>query len=277
MRQPVPPILVAVFAAALCKAAAAPPGEAHSRLGPAQSAFELPAALREISGLAPAGQGRVFAHNDEFAAAYEVDLLTGKLVRTLRFGLRPIVGDFEGIAVSNGRIYLVSSDGRIVSRALEGSNADRNVEVVDTGLGKICEIEGLAPADKKGGFFLLCKRTLRKKDDNALRIFFWSPRKGLRLAIETPFERIDASASELRPSDLSRDAATGRFYVLESHAAALIELSPAGEPLAYFKLKAKDHPQPEGLALLAGGRIAIGDEGGQGKGRLSLYQRPPEP
>lgn len=262
-----------IAAATLLAAADAPAAEQVLPVsGPPAAVFAAPASLREVSGLALAADGRLFAHNDEAAIAYEFDLDKGRVVRALVFGTRPIFGDFEGVAISGGRIHLVASDGRILSRPLDGGRGARAVDVVDTGLGRKCEIEGIAPAADPGGFFLLCKRVLKKSERDRLRIYEWAPGRPLRTAADVAFRDIAPGTEDLRPSDLARDPETGRFLVLASGAAALIELSAAGEPLGFSRLDKKRHHQPEAIAVLPDGRLVIGDEGDGGPGRLTIYR-----
>jgi uncharacterized protein YjiK len=263
-------LLLAAGAASAGASAAAGGGP-----GQAPAVFELPARLAEISGLALSPDGRLYGHNDEIAAAYEIDPATGRIVRTLSFGTGPVLGDFEGVAISGGRIHLATSGGRIVSRPLEDANGARDVAVADAGLGRVCEIEGIAPAAGPGGFLLLCKRMSKKSDAGRLRIYEWSPADGLRVAVDLDAGEAAPGVRSLRPSDLARDPRTGGLIVLDSRARVLIDLSSSGRPLGVRRLNRKAHPQPEALAALPDGRLVIGDEGAGAKGRLTVYRTSP--
>ncbi|NTW64654.1 MAG: hypothetical protein HGA46_11425, partial [Chlorobiaceae bacterium] len=41
----------------------------------------LPTKLREISGLALSGEGKLFTHNDEKGVVYQLDLMTGRIIK----------------------------------------------------------------------------------------------------------------------------------------------------------------------------------------------------
>ncbi|PLX31312.1 MAG: hypothetical protein C0600_06030 [Ignavibacteria bacterium] len=62
--------------------------------------FELPKRLKEISGLAVDDRGRLFAHDDESGIVYQLDPMTGKIVKSFRLGRTLVTEDFEGIAIA---------------------------------------------------------------------------------------------------------------------------------------------------------------------------------
>ncbi len=136
--------------------------------------LRLPNRLREISGLAVAGDGRLFAHDDERAVIYEVDPRAGELVKAFALGDPVSRADYEGIAVVGDRFYLVTSDG-VIYESAEGRDDDRLVfNTYGTGVGRRCEIEGLAHDPIDDVLLMPCK-TIR---DPALRsfvpVFRWS-------------------------------------------------------------------------------------------------------
>jgi uncharacterized protein YjiK len=54
---------------------------------------------------------------------------------------------------------------------------------------------------------------------------------------------------------------------------AVIEIDNEGQLVAARTLPLADrHPQPEGIELLADGRLVIADEGSRGRARLTLYR-----
>ena len=93
--------------------------------GKPTSQVRLDKALREISGIAFTGDGRLLAHGDEHGLVWQLDPTSGKVLK--RFGLgragHVLKGDFEDIQVVNGRVFLVTSGGEIVagSEGAEGA------------------------------------------------------------------------------------------------------------------------------------------------------------
>ena len=77
--------------------------------------WKLPRELEEVSGLAMTGDNRLLAHNDERAIVFEIDYRNGSIVKSFQLSDMnfPVAGDFEGVAATDDRIYLVSSSGRL--------------------------------------------------------------------------------------------------------------------------------------------------------------------
>ncbi len=237
--------------------------------------FQLDASLREISGLAPAGSHSVFAHNDEFAIIHEIDIDTGAIIRSFAFGQPTVNGDFEGIARVGDEIWLVTGDGRLLEGKIRKHAKRTRFNMYDTGVGKYCETEGLAPAPGPDSFFILCKKLLND-DANDLRIYQWSLADRFsdpKLVVNAPLASLApaAVAAEFHPADLSRIASSGNFWILDA-AGNLLEITAAGKLARYISLDRSLHPQSEGLAFLPDGQIAIADEGKKREAVLSIYR-----
>jgi len=86
--------------------------------------WALPDKLEEISGLALTTDQRLLAVTDEVAIVYEIDFHKGHLLKAFALGKPTVRGDFEGIAVLNDVIWLVTSEGLLYS-TLEGENGER--------------------------------------------------------------------------------------------------------------------------------------------------------
>ena len=63
-------------------------------------------------GLAVASPNSLFAHDDEQGAVSEIDVASGRVMRSFTFGGR---GDYEGIAAQDGRIFVITSEGMLSS------------------------------------------------------------------------------------------------------------------------------------------------------------------
>ncbi len=237
--------------------------------------FTLERILTEVSGLVASGPNAVFAHNDEHAIVHEISLEDGSVIRSFAFGKPTVEGDFEGITIKGEFIYLVTSDGLLYEARPDTHRKRIPYNVYDTNLGKICEIEGIAP-DNIDGFLLLCKRTRSNKDFDRLVIYHWSIAN--RLSPPQPWLDVsikDMSAggpiNTLHPSGLERDLETGNLLILDSHAGAMLEITPYGRLINYLEFSASEHPQAEGLAIMETGAIAIADEGGKKSGTITVY------
>lgn len=237
--------------------------------------LRLPNRLREISGLAVAGDGRLFAHDDERAVIYEVDPRAGELVKAFALGDPVARADYEGIAIVEDRFYLVSSDG-VIYEGAEGADDERLVfNTYGTGLGRRCEIEGLAHDPVADVLLLPCK-TVR---DESLRpfvtIFRWSLTE--RMVADPPV-LIDLAAVEeateqrhFAVSGIARDPISGAFVLIAGPDRAIVSVSRDGEVLGGARLDGDLHRQAEGIEFGSDGRLFIADEGAGRRARITAY------
>ena len=241
--------------------------------------WKLPRKLHEVSGLALTRDNRLLAITDEEAVVYEIDYESGRMVKAFAFGDPVVRGDFEGIAVLQGKVWLMTSHGRLFS-ALEGANGERvQFQQFDTGLGKYCELEGLAQDRDNGLLVLACKETRSKKDD--LKIFELSvTASGISPVreIKVPQAAIaDAIESKhVNPSGIAIAPDSGQLMMVAARQRAIMQLSSDGELIdAIILPKKKRHRQAEGVEITGDGRLLIADEGGDGKARLAIYRLAP--
>lgn len=239
--------------------------------------WKLPKKLKEISGLALTSDDRLFAVNDEKAVIYELDYQQGRIRKAFALGSPIARADFEGIAVLDGVFYLVSSNG-LVYVAAEGNDGDQvEYDVYQTGLGKFCEIEGLAPDRQSGTLLLSCKKSRGKNQGGKFAIFVWSPGTGRVLhdrEIAIPEDEIARKVRKknIRPSAIVRDPETGHLFGIAGPERAIFELTPNGELIDAIILPLADrHRQPEGIEITGSSKLLIADEGGKKKARLSVY------
>lgn len=243
-----------------------------------EAGYNLPGKLTEASGLAVAGPDSVFIHNDEFAIVHELRLSDGEVLRAFAFGEPTLEGDFEGIATSEGRVFLVTSDGLIYA-SLPGENGERvEYTVHDSGVGPLCEVEGLSQAPEPGSLLLLCKRYRNDKEKAAkLEIYRWQiggghaePEPFLSVPLKPWLDKEDRA--EFRPSGLEYDPRCQELHVVSARNRVVLVLSKTGELLGRHRLKGSRHPQTEGITLMPDGRLVLADEGSSGrKGRITIY------
>lgn len=242
--------------------------------------YNLPETLKEVSGLAVAGPDSVFTHNDEHAIVYEFRLRDGALLRTFAFGDPTLEGDFEGIAVAQGQVFLVTSDGLIYSAAPVENGKRVTYQVHDTGVGTRCEIEGLSQSPAPGELLLLCKRFRDEREEGVLEIYHWRIGGGhaealpyLSLSLDRWLDKDERA--EFRPSGLELDPKCGHLYVISARSHSLVMLDKSGNVVAHRRLKRSRHPQAEGITLMPDGRMVLADEGSPSRaGKLSVYEAP---
>jgi uncharacterized protein YjiK len=243
--------------------------------------YELGKALEEISGLAIDASGRIFAHQDERAVVFELDPRSGRTIRTFRLGSNGVRGDFEGIAIAGERMYLISSEGTLVSFAAGADGRSVEYERIDTGAKKFCrEVEGLDYDVSTRSLLIACKFTQGKELHNRLVILGFSlrtrqlepsPRLSIPLSALAPFGLDD----ELNPSGIAIHPTTGTLFVIAARENMIVELDRSGRVLGGAKLRGKVHHQPEGIAFGADGTLYIADEGRSDRATLTVYPSSP--
>ncbi len=250
-------------------------GERYSTRAVRQLA--LPAGLREASGLALDPSGQVLAHDDERGIVYRIGPNSGRVLGriVLQGNVR---ADFEGIALARERLFLVTSRGALYetrAHAARGAPVTRHRETLP------CEVEGLTAAKDQHSLLVACKRPPGKGE--RIVIYRWtlasrsySPEPVVRISRKTLraflASRGLSEVGKVRPTGLAL-AGNGNLVVLAGRAHLLLELTPSGTLLAAARLDPAFHPQAEGIAFAAGGRLLIADEGGKhAPGRLSVYR-----
>jgi len=258
-------------------APASPPPEGSLFAAAPEQQWRLPAQLAEISGLALSPDGRVFAHDDERAVIYEIDVTQGRLVKNFALGDPIETGDFEALAITpDGTFHLISSRGLIYSFREGGDGAHVEFETADTGMHNVCEIEGLAYLAADESLIIACKRMRDRPMRDTISLYKWRAGAPAQLWIAMPEANLATGAGvrDFRPSSVEIDPVSGRILLLSGNDGALAELSPDGAVLAVRALGA-GHAQAEGIVIAADGALIISDEASGGQAALSRYARAP--
>jgi uncharacterized protein YjiK len=240
--------------------------------------WELPRKLDEISGLAVDPRGRVFAHEDERAIIFELEPSTHSIVRRFAFGSPAIPGDFEAIALVGDSVVLVTSNGVLYAGAQGRDGESVRYVRLDTGVGRSCEVEGLAYEPDDRSLLIACKVPRDAFTRGHVTVFRWSlDRRGIvpPATLHVPLARLTRAAglSDFHPSDITRDPVTGHYLLVAAREHAIAELTPAGDVEQVVRLQRKRHPQAEGIAVTPDGALLVTDEAGRGRATLSVYPR----
>jgi len=246
---------------------------------PVVQRWKLPKALREVSGLALDSSGSLYAVADEQAAVYRIDPASGKIRSAYALGKPTLTGDFEGIALADEWLYLVTSDGKLVRT--QGA-ADGKIASYETfSLPIACEVEGLATDPNGLRLWLVCKSF----EDPALskqlvRMHAWVI-ADKRL---NPEQQLNLDLSEvLALTNQHRFKPSGIAFVPSSEGMQLFIISGAQRAFARWRWVdnavqfvgaarlPKDHKQAEGVDVAPDGGILIADEGGSKRARLRWY------
>jgi hypothetical protein len=269
--------LVAIVAAPWAVADAAPLRVGTLSYAEAPVAdWNLPAPLREISGFATDAKGRLFAHDDETAVVHELDYAAGRIVKSFAFGNPPLRGDFEGLTIIGNRFCLTDSNGRLICGSEGAAGAHLAFERIDTGVGKRCEIEGVAYAADEDLLYFACKNPRVPELEGRLAVIAWSlkqraqvPARSLSIDLDE-FDDLEGDG-RFRPSDITL-APDSRYLVLScAKRRALITLARDGSTATAVRLPdSKGLKQIEALAFGSARALLVASEG-KDRGRMRVY------
>lgn len=240
----------------------------------------------EVSGLAMGPDNSVFAHNDEYGIVYQISLNNGAVTRAFALGDPTLDKDFEGIEVMNGRVYLMTSRGKIYEAPIGEHKSRVKYNGYDTGIGDICETEGLTrgPDDEDGAptLLILCKKMRKQAKNDRVLIYRFS--LGTRLAVTEPWmdlARADltkGSAKKFNPSALDWSETYQQLFIISAKTARYASVRRNGDVVQKQRLPKSYHRQAEGMTLTGDGRLVIADEGnGPTPPRLTIYAVLPQP
>ncbi len=239
----------------------------------------LPASLTEISGLAVASPDSVYAHDDESGIIHEVSLDNGRILRAFAIGNPVVEDDLEGIAADGERLWIVNSEG--VIRAFDAGRDRTHVPYreYDTGVGELCEVEGLSLAPEIGKLLIVCKEMRQGDRRGTLVIYEWDMRS--HEPVGQPWRTIDLAEAlgqerdEFAPSGIEWLPASRQILVLSARGRSMLVLDESGRILARHRLNADRHPQAEGVTVIGSNRLVIADEGQRrGPGHIAIYPFP---
>ena len=250
-----------------CVSYAAQASTQLTKLADQDDQWWLPHYLREASGIAVVGPRSILVHDDEIAVIYHIALETHEIEVLGWLGSKEFTQDFEGIAVHDETLYLVTSTGMIYRAPARLDRRQQTLEftVLDTGLESVCETEGLHYMD--GKLLILCKVPRVEKYQDTLAIFqfdlaTYKTNEHLVLPLES-FPGIDV----LMPTAL--EVSGQQLFVMSTNHLFAIDLETLKPKIC--NLPKIRHYQPEGIGVLDDGTFVIVDDYRKGESRLTEY------
>ncbi|MEM8523022.1 MAG: SdiA-regulated domain-containing protein [Bacteroidota bacterium] len=225
--------------------------------------------------------------NDEEGNIFYIRKEDGEIVEKVDFGKK---GDYEGIELVNGLIYIIESKGDIHEIGVEDDEKVSDNQY-KTFLKPEDDIEGLGYDTDNNQLLLACKSCRKRFDDQRVIFGFDLNKKELK---EEPVRRIykdslqrfiteqanvnfmirKALAKSFAPSAIAIHPTTKDWYILSSVGKLLVVLDAEGSIQHVEKFSAKLMKQPEGLCFDHDGTLYLTSEGDGGRARLLkfLYQ-----
>lgn len=236
---------------------------------------KLPRVLREVSGLAATSDGRIVAHNDENGLVFQIDPRSGDIMKTISVGNRIFRQDFEGIAVTDSLMFLVTSEGEIYEFREVADGLAAPTRIYSSGIRRSLEIEGLCYDPATTCLLLACKQYSKKSEKNtrfvlAYSLITHSLESTPRFVINVEEISEYLNIRTFNPTGIERHPESGSFIVLSSAGPAIIELSSDGVLLDARKLPGSVHDQPEGITFGPDNALYIANEG-RSRGTLVRY------
>lgn len=234
--------------------------------------YELPKVLKEISGLSFYKEGQLLCVQDEVGEVFVYDLNQQKITETHRFDQS---GDYEGIEKVEDDLYILRSDGKLLSFRL-GDNETREIETSFPGKN---DLEGLTydPATKR--LWLAVKESSKKAVKNDDKVIYSFDLKSRRVFTELElkekqFENIGLKGKNwknFKPSGIAFHPKTGEIYLLSSMGHRLLIINRRGTPLKSIELNPLIFRQPEGISFTPDGVLYIASEGENGSGYILKF------
>lgn len=250
----------------------------HLDLDRPQARYRLPGRLAEISGLAFTSDGRLFAHDDERGIVYRIDPRTGDVDRGFQVGETLLRDDFEALAIAGDRFFLASSRGILYEFREAPERGTSPVLVTDAGLGRHCEVEGLAYHEASESLLVACKTTLPEAAEVGIHVLPLTPGAQPPPPLRIPWSAFAPWGHEgaVNPSGLDVDPLSGTLVVAAARQEFLFRVDLDGRLLDVRRLDRRRHPQTEGVAFSPDGRLWLADEAAGGDAHVTLFgPRPP--
>ena len=239
--------------------------------------WEVPAILKEVSGIAIINNSQFACVQDEAGVIFIYNTSTSKIEKQVTFGA---AGDYEGIAIVDRTAYVVRSDGKI----FEVNNFNGPSPVINeysTPFNSKNNIEGLA-YDKKNKRLLLAIKGAETsaKGYKGVYAFDLETKKLLtepvfKLNLSDPllanYKGKDSNGA-WQPAEIAIHPLTGAIYMTEASNPQLFILNANGTIKARYKLDDAVFSQPEGITFSPSGELYISNEGKKENGNILKVQ-----
>lgn len=252
--------------------------------------YEVPSALKEISGISFLTNDIVLAIQDEKGILFQYDLAQERIVNEYEFGKED---DYEDVVRVEKDVYIVISNGTVV-QIKDFESEKPQVSKFKTALTEDNDIEGLGYEPQKNRLLLAVKEKGMDDDESTKEIYAFdlktmkldsTPAYSIRLnEIEAYFkgDALEESSKKFlkalgnrnmnkvfKSSAITVNPTSNKIFVLSSINNLVAVLTPDGKLSEIIQFDGKEYKQPEGIAFSDDGKLFISNEAGKnGKGNI---------
>jgi hypothetical protein len=227
--------------------------------------LKLDLKIKEISGIVWDNHKDEFiAHNDEKGNLYYLDKNTAGITREFSFSTSK--GDYEDIAIANGDVYVLRSDGMLYRIITDSAGHQKSFDLGILEISGSKDFETLYYDADKRAVIMLCKNC-STDDKKVVSAYAYYPDSiGF---VNKPIFTIDvAKVAELSPRATSRFQPSAarihpvlkKLFILSSASNQLVIADTAGNVEGVYMLAKNLFPQAEGLTFKTNGEMFISNE-----------------
>jgi len=237
---------------------------------------ELGKSVNEISGLTfNTDDSSLLAVSDSKRKIFQIDLYREKLKDYAEKIYTQ--SDFEDLVKIDTIIYVLISDGTLISMPLHVSDSSRTVVYPSPFRGKN-DFETMYYDPNANGLIVICKECEEEKGQHRRTAYRFDLIE--KTFDDAPFYTIstdDVKAlvknddAEFRPSAAAIHPKEKNLYILASAGSLFVITDTKGKVLEAFNLNPDIYPQPEGIAFSPDGTMYISNEGKYGKPTLLVF------
>lgn len=237
---------------------------------------ELGKSVNEISGLTyNTDDTSLLAVSDSKRKIFQIDLRREKLKDYSEKIYTQ--SDFEDLVKIDSLIYVLISDGTILSMPLHVIDSSKTVVYSSPFTGKN-DFETLYYDPEAGGLILICKECEEEKGQKRRTAYRFNlnsktvdPTPFFTISTEEVKSMVKNDDAEFKPSAAALHPIEKRLYILSSAGQILVITDIKGKVQEVYSLNPDLFPQAEGLAFSPKGTMYISNEGKFGKPSLLVF------
>ncbi|MEO6549998.1 MAG: SdiA-regulated family protein [Ferruginibacter sp.] len=231
--------------------------------------IKMPTVLNEISGIAfnKGNPDTLYAEQDEEGRLFYFPLSTLE-VKHQKFAKK---GDYEDIAICNGTVIMLRSNGTLFSFPLD-TNVGKDISNVQetSGVLPAGEYESMFADEASNLLYILCKNCGEDEAAKSISGYILQISAGQQLTLKGNFKlntkeiaaRLGQKKITFRPSAIAKNFTGSEWYILSSVNKLLVVTDTNWAIKAAYALDPALFEQPEGIAFDSNNSLYISNERG---------------